>query len=146
MEQTSFEIQTTIVHQFDQLCKKVLKGKAIDYKRHLAYVQANEIFFSELSPKDVGKIATYDVYNLDIRMFHVFGYDVEVTDPELCDAIKKLSTRKQEVVLMAYFLDMSDAEIARRMNLVRSTVHEHRKKSLEMLKTFLGGNKSEKNS
>ena len=32
---------------------------------------------------------------------------------------------------------MSDAEIARVMNLVRSTVHEHRRRSLELMKEIM---------
>ncbi|MDO4523681.1 MAG: sigma factor-like helix-turn-helix DNA-binding protein, partial [Eubacteriales bacterium] len=45
-----------------------------------------------------------------------------------------LSDRKRDVVLLAYFMGMSDAEIARQLNLVRSTVGEHRKRALELMK------------
>ena len=34
-------------------------------------------------------------------------------------------------------MDMSDTEIAKAMNLVRSTVHEHRKRSLELMKKMM---------
>lgn len=34
---------------------------------------------------------------------------------------------------------MSDADIAREMNLVRSTVHEHRKRSLKILREIMEG-------
>lgn len=34
-------------------------------------------------------------------------------------------------------MGMSDAEIAKEMNLVRSTVYEHRKRSLEILKKVM---------
>ena len=40
-------------------------------------------------------------------------------------------------------MEMSDAAIARKMNLVRSTVHEHRTRSLELLKQIMEENKSE---
>ena len=39
--------------------------------------------------------------------------------------------------MLSYFMDMSDTEIARVMNLVRSTVHEHRKRSLELMKKMM---------
>ena len=48
-----------------------------------------------------------------------------------------LSEKKRDVVLLSYFMDMSDTEIARVMNLVRSTVHEHRKRSLELMKKMM---------
>ena len=41
-------------------------------------------------------------------------------------------------------MDMTDAEIAREMNLVRSTIQEHRKKSLELLSQKMNGYADEK--
>jgi len=41
------------------------------------------------------------------------------------------------VILLSYFMGMSDAEIARKMKLVRSTVNEHRRRSLEILKEVM---------
>ena len=41
-------------------------------------------------------------------------------------------------------MDMTDAEIAREMNLVRSTIQEHRKKSLELLRQKMKGYADEK--
>jgi len=51
----------------------------------------------------------------------------------LAEALNALTDRKREVILLSYFMEMSDAAIARKMNLVRSTVHEHRTRSLELL-------------
>lgn len=36
-------------------------------------------------------------------------------------------------------MDMSDADIAREMNLVRSTIHEYRIRSFELLKNIMEG-------
>lgn len=44
---------------------------------------------------------------------------------------------------MSYFMEMNDADIARKLNLVRSTVHEHRTRSLEILKAMLEENVNE---
>ena len=46
---------------------------------------------------------------------------------------------EREIKLLSYFMDMSDSEIAREMNLVRSTIHEHRKRSLEQMKKIMEG-------
>ena len=45
---------------------------------------------------------------------------------------------------LSYFMEMSDADIAREMNLVRSTIHEHRTRSLEILKKIMEGIADEK--
>ena len=71
------------------------------------------------------------------KCFRVLGYDIEVKDTLLAEAIQSLSENKRKVVLLSYFMDMSDTDIARMMNLVRSTVYEHRKRSLELMKEMM---------
>ncbi|WP_347708401.1 sigma factor-like helix-turn-helix DNA-binding protein [Ruminococcus sp. D54t1_190329_F1] len=45
----------------------------------------------------------------------------------IAEALQTLTEKKRNVVLLSYFMDMSDADIAREMNLVRSTINEHRR-------------------
>ena len=78
-----------------------------------------------------------DEYDLDTCNFRVLGYDVEVKDALIAEALNLLSDKKREVVLLAYFLDMSDTEIAKLLNLRQSTIHYHRTSSLKSLKEFL---------
>lgn len=76
----------------------------------------------------------YDVENyslIDIQ------FDVKIKDELLAKAIETLTDRKKEVIFLAYFQGMSDAAIARKLNLVRSTVCEHRIRSLELLKNTM---------
>ena len=60
------------------------------------------------------------------------------------EALKELTERKRNVILLSYFMEMSDADIAREMNLVRSTIHEHRTRSLEILRKIMEGIADEK--
>ena len=92
---------------------------------------------SELSQKEQNRLFTVDEYKAENKCFQVLGYDIEVKDALLAEAIQSLSEKKRKVVLLSYFMDMSDAEIARVMNLVRSTVHEHRRRSLELMKEIM---------
>ena len=85
-----------------------------------------------------------DKYNLETHRFQVLGYDIEVKDALIAEALQTLTEKKRNVILLSYFLDMSDAEIAREMNLVRSTIHEHRKRSLELLKNIMEVSTDEK--
>ena len=41
------------------------------------------------------------------------------------------------VILLSFFLGMSDTEIARIMRVVNSTIHEHKKKALKLMKSEL---------
>ena len=137
MGKSSSNDELTIRNQFDRICKLALKGEAVDYYRHIAYRQEHEVLLSELSQKVQNRLFTVDEYKAENKCFQVLGYDIEVKDALLAEAIQSLSEKKRKVVLLSYFMDMSDAEIARVMNLVRSTVHEHRRRSLELMKEIM---------
>ena len=142
MEQFSSR-KKTIQHQFDRICKLALKGEVADYYRHLEYLQKHERMLSELSKKELGKLFIMDEYDVENYCFQVLGYDIEEKDALIAEALQSLTEKKRNVILLSYFMEMSDAEIAREMNLVRSTVHEHRKRSLELLKNIMEGNTDE---
>ena len=130
-------------NQFDYVSKRALKAEKIDYLRHMNYRRKHEIMFSELSETELNKLTMVDEYSIDSRWFQVRGYDIEVKDSLIVEALETLTERKREVVLMSYFLEMSDAEIARKMNLVRSTICEHLKRSLNLMKEVLEERKSD---
>ena len=113
MEQSSSWKEWTVRHQFDRICKLALKGEVIDYQRHLAYRQKHEVMLSELSQKELSRFFTMDEYDLETCRFQVLGYDIEVKDVLIAEALKNLTEKKRNVILLSYFMDMSDAEIAR---------------------------------
>ena len=109
-----------------------LKGEAVNYYKHMDYRRKHEVTFSELSEKELSKLFTMDEYGTENHHFEVHGYDIEVKNTLIAEALKELTERKRNVILLSYFTEMSDADIAREMNLVRSTIHEHRTRSLEI--------------
>ena len=137
MEQSSSGRNETNQKLFDSYCKRILKNEAIDCFREIQKHRQREIFFSELSEKEWKQLYMEDEYDLDTCNFRVLGYDVEVKDALIAEALNLLSDKKREVVLLAYFLDMSDTEIAKLLNLRQSTIHYHRTSSLKSLKEFL---------
>ena len=137
MSKSSPKYERTIVNQFERLCKMALKGEVVDYYRHIAYRQKHELIMSEMSERERKQLFTMDEYGAENQWFQVLGYDVEVKDALVAEALQSLSEKKRDVILLSYFMDMSDAEIARKMNLVRSTVHEHRTRSLELMKKIM---------
>ena len=135
MKKPSFHDEMTIRHQFDRLCQMSLKGEVASYYRYIEYRRRHEAMFSELSEKELNRLFVMDEYGVENSHFTVYGYDIEVKDALIAEALQALSERN--VILLSYFLEMSDADIAREMNLVRSTVHEHRTRSLEILKKIM---------
>ena len=92
-----------------------------------------------MTEKELDNIFVMDKYNLDSLHFQVLGYDIEAKDTLLVEALQTLTEKKWNVVLLSYFLEMMDEEIAREMKLVHSTIREHRTRSLELLKKTYGG-------
>ena len=144
MEKSTYSDELTVRNQFDRICKMALKSEVTDYIRHLVYRQRYEILFSEMSKKELDQLFTMDEYNAESHCFQVLGYDIEVKSTLIAEALQTLTEKKRDVILLAYFMGMSDAEIAREMNLVRSTINEHRKRSLELLKKVMEESTDEK--
>ena len=145
MEQSSFEKQLRIRKQFDSFCKTLLKNEMIDYERARSYRLKYEISFSELTQEELKRMSTVDEYIVESEIFHVLDYDVEVKDELIGEALKYLPEKKRNVILLSFFMDMTDTEIAKHMNLVRSTIHHHRISSLQALKKILEGLESGEN-
>ena len=96
-------------------------------------------FFSEMPEAEFEKMRTVDKYFFENEHFIVMGYDIEIKNELLSEALKGLTDRRRDVVLSSYFLGMSDTDIARKMHLVKSTVNEHKKTSLKILKKTMEG-------
>ena len=75
-----------------------------------------------------------DEYPSEQTHFHVQGYDVAIENEDLANALTVLPDDKRDIVLLAYFLDMTDQEIADKLDILRRTVQYKRAQSLKELK------------
>lgn len=89
---------------------------------------------SELSEEQERQMYVLDEYPSEQTHFHVRGYDVAIENEDLANALTVLPDDKRDIVLLAYFLDMTDQEIADKLDMVRRTVQYKRAQSLKELK------------
>ena len=143
MVQSSKEKMQTVRHQFDYFCKKILHGEKVNYEREMEYRGKHEISFSQLTQEELGRLNSMDEYTAEEAMFRVLDYDVVVKDDLISEALKTLPEKKRNVILLSFFMDMTDTEIAKRMNLVRSTIQHHQVSSLHALKKIMEEIKNE---
>mgnify|MGYP000364603928 FL=1 len=115
------DFQKTIQCQFECKLKKVVKGIIWNYRKELKRRKNKEISFSELPDITVESLATWDDYETNYTIFNVCGIDIKVLDDELAEALKQLPEKKRNNVLMYYFLEMSDTEIADIMHYTRGS-------------------------
>lgn len=133
----------TIRHQFDSFCKKVVREEYRDCVREARRRLQHEIAFSELSPKEMDQLYIMDEYSTDSYHFSVMGYDVAVKDDLISTALAALPEQKRDIILLSYFLDMSDQEIGKTLSMVRRSVQYQRTISLKQLKKLLEGKADE---
>lgn len=126
-------------HAFDSFCKKILKHEARDYYDELKRQRDKEISFSNLSVKEMDQLYTEDKYFVTQQIFNVLGLDVIVTDGVIAGALESLPERKRDIILLSYFLELSDREIGDKLNMLRSTVQYQRTSTLQKLKSFMEG-------
>ena len=75
--------------------------------------------------------------------FHIFTLNdstVGVESDLLSEALRNLTDKKREIILLYYFMDMNDTEIADLLKLNRSTVYRHRTSGLAFIKEFMEEN------
>jgi len=65
------------------------------------------------------------------------GYCKRVLKNEAAEALHSLPEEKRNAVLLYYFFEMTDVEIAKLYNVPRSTVQYRRTSSFELLKRYL---------
>lgn len=135
MKKTTSEADTQRV--FDCYCKRILKNEAINIQKHNQYLNSKQVSFTELTPEQLAQICTCDEYSTDYSRFKVLEYDIAVKDELLAEALHELPENKREIILLSYFLDYNDVEIAELLNLVRRTVNDQRNKALKDLKNRL---------
>ena len=126
-------------HAFDSFCKKVLKHEARDYYDELKRQRDKEVSFSNLSVKEMDQLYTEDKYFVTEQIFSVLGLDVIITDGVIAGALESLPERKRDIILLSYFLELSDREIGDKLNMLRSTVQYQRTSTLQKLKIFMEG-------
>lgn len=124
-------------------CKKVLRNEARDYLDELARQRNREISFSDLPVEVMEQLSVCDDYFADDRTFDVLGNTVQIASDELAEAIAALPKQKRDIILLSYFLDMPDGEIAKALNMVRSSVAYRRSATLKLLRELMGGKADE---
>ena len=114
-----------------------------DYFKQLSRLAKHEVSFSEIGDYLVSQFATTDSYSTDFQIFMLNGISIGIENDLLSEALRNLPSNKREILLLFYFMDMSDSEIADMpeiadmLKLNRSTVYRHRTSGLAMMKKFM---------
>jgi len=130
-------------YAFNSFCKQVLKNEARNCYDEIKRRRDKEVSFSELSEQELEQLSTVDKYFATEQIFSVLGHDVIVNDELIAEALRNLPEQKRDIILLSYFLELSDGEIGQKLNLIRTTVQYQRTSTLRQLKKFMEGQADE---
>jgi len=126
-----------VQNQFGGFCTRVLKNEANRIHNEYARQRELEKSLDAVTPEELEQIAVMDQYFQDDHVFEVLGKQVVVTGDLLADAIAKLPDRKRDIILLTYFLGLTDREISKYLNIVHQTVSKNRIRILKELREIL---------
>ena len=126
-----------VQNQFGGFCTRVLKNEANRIHNEYARQREMEKSLDAVTPEELEQIAVMDQYFQDDHIFEVLGKQVVVTGDLLADAIAKLPDRKRDIILLTYFLGLTDREISKYLNIVHQTVSKNRIRILKELREIL---------
>ena len=136
MNNERFEWQTRC--EFNAYCKHTLRNELINASKENKRRQQREVIFSDLAPHEERQLFTVDKYFANEEKDDAFRVgDLKITAKLLAEALRTLPDEKRKAVLLYYFVNKSDVEIAEELGIPRSTVQYRRTSSFEQLKRYL---------
>lgn len=142
----SIEYRESIERRFHAFCKAVLHNEACNYYRERTRKIQHEISFEYLQENTSfapHSIDEYFVLQDKPTIFAVNGQTVIVDSEKLAKALSRLSQRRREIILMRYYLQLRDKQIAALLGKPRTTVNYQKNAALKQLRTEMEKMKDE---
>ena len=134
MNAPSEKYKRRIVEMFDSFCKTVSRNYSRNLKRAKRnhdkhFTQEPMEFFLEVWGKT-------DEYPFLPYSFHVAGYPCVIESETLYNALLSLPEKQRTVILLDFWQDLPDKEIAKRMEVATRTVYNLRKRAFVAIKKY----------
>lgn len=127
--------KTHLSKQFAAFCCRVLKNETrnilVEYRRR----NKKEKSLTTLSEKEFLDLSVSDCYFE--KVFNVCDMQIVVSDYNLAEAIYKLLPIGRKVIILSYFADMTDKQIASILGSTAWHIFKCRTKNLKQLKKYL---------
>lgn len=122
---------------FEAYIKAAIDYAIARYRKQKAKQTENEVYLADLpdywAARPSEELTAIDSGSVSAT-FEVDGISVDVHDPDLVKALRFLVPQKRDILLLAYFLGKSDAEIGKELNISKSTAQRRRASALQRMK------------
>ena len=124
--------------KFDSFCKTVLKNRARDWYRKKERQQKREILFSDVSPGLHIEPSCFDyIMCIECQAFYALDRMVMIENDLLANALRMLSPRQGQIILLSYFFGWTDQKIGIRFHTARSTIQAARMRTLQEMREII---------
>ncbi len=124
-------------HSFDAFCKKSIKYLGADGHRKRKRQQHVTLDIDDPVVAYIHSIQTNDHYSFYSRTYHVQNLEIIVRDKNIGDALQFIVPRKRDVILLCYFAELKDSEVARMLNTSPTSIARRKKAGLARLRELL---------
>lgn len=134
MNAPSEKYKQRIVEMFDSFCKTVSRN----YSRNLKRAKQNHDKHFTQEPVELllEVWGEWDEYPSLPYTFHVAGYPCVIESETLYNALLSLPEKQRTVILLDFWQDLPDKEIAKRMEVATRTVYNLRKRAFAAIKKY----------
>lgn len=130
--------------QFDSYMKTVLKNYSCDLHRRWKKQMERETLFADMAELRLKNNLLEECFDEIGSTFFVKDTPIRVKSDLLTAALRKLSGKKQEIILLFYFLGMTDGDIGAYLQKIQSTVQSMRSRTLKEMKKYMEEELNEK--
>ena len=126
-------------NRFDSFCRKVIRNACMDNRKSR---MKREKRFSSLEAMQVEALElerVEDTYVTYSRTYKVKGIDVTITDERIGEAIQFIMPNQRAGLLLSFFKEYSDMDIARLMKISHKTVAYRKQMAMKKLRHLLEG-------
>ena len=134
--QASPEIEKRICAMFDSVCKIVIRNFSRNLKRAAANQRKHFSTGSISVQQLLNSLTIEDEPPSDQYVIYVENYFCVIKNEILYYALNDLKEKQRNVILMEYWLSMTDEEISKRLEVTRRTVYNLRNRVLSGIRRY----------
>jgi RNA polymerase sigma factor (sigma-70 family) len=121
--------------KFDSFIKTCCRNELRNIEKYEKRLRSREILISDFSLIEDKS----DVTEIVIPDFIVKGLEISIKDPDLLEALQKLTARERELILLIHFTGFNPKDISEEMEVVERTIYNRHNKVLVKLKEYMEG-------
>lgn len=128
-----------LLFMFDAYCRKVIKFTGCAKRRDEKRQESKTVHCIAFDETILNTLYVEDCYQAMLSSITLPNISVFIDDENLYRNLQLLSKKRLEILLLSYFMEMSDSEIGKLMSLRKSTVQDNRSKALGILRENMRG-------